>query len=274
MEFFKMHGTGNDFIFIEDFENKYKGEESNMAKKLCHRRFGVGADGLVVVRNSEIAQAKMEIINSDGSWANMCGNAIRCFSKYCFEKNIVSTNVFDIETGDGVKTVEVFVDDNKIVTEVKVFMGEISFDGKLVPLNNKESLIDEEIIVDKKSYRATTLCVGVPHTVIIGEKNQYDVEEGSKIEKFNLFLEGTNVNFVEIVDRDNIKVKTWERGAGATYSCGTGCSAAAVVCNKLGHSNNLVNVYVPGGKLKIKIEGNKIYMIGPAEYICRGNSYQ
>ena len=273
MEFFKMHGTGNDFIFVEDFDNKYKGKESDIAKKLCHRRFGVGADGLVVVRNSDVAQAKMEIINSDGSWANMCGNAIRCFAKYCFEKNVVKTTVFDVETGDGIKTIEVFVDENNIVSEVKVFMGEISFDGSLIPLNNKENLIDENITVGEKEYRATSLLVGVPHTIIIGEKDQYNVEEGSKIEKFNLFLEGTNVNFVEIIDRDNIKVKTWERGAGATYSCGTGCSASVVVTNKLGHTNKIVNVYVPGGKLKIQLDGDKIYMIGPAEFICKGHSY-
>ena len=272
MEFVKMHGTGNDFIFVEDFNELYKNKESEIAKNICHRRFGVGADGLVMIRKSKCADVKMDIINSDGSWANMCGNAIRCFSKYCFENNIVTSKVFKIETGDGIKTTELFTDENNKVTEVKVFMGEVCFDGRRIPLKNKESLIDEEILVNDKSYKATSLLVGVPHTVIIGEKNQYNVEEGRNIEKFNIFLEGTNVNFVEVINRKNIKVKTWERGAGATYSCGTGCSAAVVVANKLGYTDEEVNVYVPGGKLRIKLESGKIYMIGPAEYICKGNS--
>ena len=241
MKFTKMHGTGNDFIFLLDLDNKYIGQEESLAKKLCHRRFGIGADGVVLVRKSDIADIKMVIINSDGSWANMCGNAIRCFGKYVYERNIVSKDLISVETGDGVKKLNLTIN-NGTVDGVKVYMGEISFDGSLVPLKNKSQLINEEINVNGKKYNASALLVGVPHTVIF-------------------------------VDDENIIVRTWERGAGATYSCGTGCSASVVVCNKLNLTKEKVNVKVPGGELRIEIEGNSIYMIGDANFICDGIVY-
>ena len=151
--------------------------------------------------------------------------------------------------------------------------GEISFDGSLVPLKNKSQLINEEINVNGKKYNASALLVGVPHTVIFVDDENYDVSEGKYIEKFELFEEGTNVNFVKVVDDENIIVRTWERGAGATYSCGTGCSASVVVCNKLNLTKEKVNVKVPGGELRIEIEGNSIYMIGDANFICDGIVY-
>ena len=241
MKFTKMHGTGNDFIFLLDLNNEYVGQEESLAKKLCHRRFGIGADGLVLVRNSNVADIQMVIINSDGSRANMCGNAIRCFGKYIYERNIVTKDLISVETGDGIKKLELTIT-NGIVKGVKVYMGEISFDGLLVPLKNKSELIDEEINVNGKKYNATSILVGVPHTVIF-------------------------------VDDENIIVKTWERGAGATYSCGTGCSASVVVSNKLNLTKKKVNVKVPGGDLRIEIEGNSIYMIGDASFICDGRAY-
>ena len=214
----------------------------------------------------------MVIINSDGSWANMCGNAIRCFGKYVYERNIVSKDLISVETGDGVKKLNLTIN-NGTVDGVKVYMGEISFDGSLVPLKNKSQLINEEINVNGKKYNASALLVGVPHTVIFVDDENYDVSEGKYIEKFKLFEEGTNVNFVKVVDDENIIVRTWERGAGATYSCGTGCSASVVVCNKLNLTKEKVNVKVPGGELRIEIEGNSIYMIGDANFICDGIVY-
>lgn len=272
MKFTKMHGTGNDFIFLLDLNNEYVGQEESLAKKLCHRRFGIGADGLVLVRNSNVADIQMVIINSDGSRANMCGNAIRCFGKYVYERNIVTKDLISVETGDGIKKLELTIT-NGIVKGVKVYMGEISFDGLLVPLKNKSELIDEEINVNGKKYNATSILVGVPHTVIFVDDENFDVSEGKNIEKYELFEQGTNVNFVKVVDYENIIVKTWERGAGATYSCGTGCSASVVVSNKLNLTKKKVNVKVPGGDLRIEIEGNSIYMIGDASFICDGRAY-
>lgn len=273
MEFVKMHGTGNDFIFLLDLDNKYVGQESKLARKLCHRRFGIGADGIVLVRKSHIADVKMVIVNSDGSSANMCGNAIRCFGKYVFENNIINKKIITVETGDGVKELELSINNDKRVETVKVYMGEISFDGSLIPLKNKDKLIDEDIVINGKNYRVSSILVGVPHTVVFIDDENYDVTEGKYIEKYELFEEGTNVNFVKVIDDENILVKTWERGAGATYSCGTGCSASVVICNKLNLTKEKVNVKVPGGMLRIELEGSSNYMIVDAEFICRGEAY-
>lgn len=270
MEFTKMHGTGNDFVFVSDLDNIYIGQESALAEKLCHRRFGVGADGLVFVRKSEIADIKMDIINSDGSWANMCGNAIRCFGKYVYENGIVNRELIKAETGDGIKEIHLTINKNNKVDLVRVYMGEVCFDGTLVPLKDRNQLIDEIIIVNNREYKASTILLGVPHTVIFVDNYDFDIAEGRAIEKHELFMEGTNVNYVKVIDNENIIVKTWERGAGATYSCGTGCSASVVIANKLKLTKEKVNVTVPGGNLRIEIEDKSVYMIGPAEVAFTG----
>lgn len=271
MDFYKMHGAGNDFIFIKDFNFEII-EECEIAKKICDRHYGIGADGLVIVRKSEIADSKMVIINSDGSRANMCGNAIRCFGKYVYENGIINKTNFSVETGDGVKNIELIIENDK-VKYVKVFMGNPSYDGKDIPLNFDGNIIDSNIEIDNKSYRITTLLMGVPHTVVFDDNDEYEVhEDGAAIEKFNLFKEGTNVNFVKIVDRNHITVNTWERGAGATLACGTGCSASVVVAKKLGlvDKNAEIIVKAPGGELIIDLVGNDVYMKGPAEFVFEG----
>jgi diaminopimelate epimerase len=269
-----MQGAGNDFVFIEDFNYEIK-DECLLAKKLCDRHFGIGADGLVIVRKSEAANAKMVIINADGSRANMCGNAIRCFGKYVYEHKIASGNKFSVETGDGVKEIEIILENDK-VKYVRVYMGNPSYDGRDIPLNNIESLIEHEITVDNKAYIMTTVLVGVPHTIIFEEDREYNVvEEGSKIEKLELFKEGSNVNFVKIIDETHIRVNTWERGAGATLACGTGCSAAVVVAKKLGAVDKEKEIFVkaPGGELIIEVLGEDVYMKGPAEVSFEGKIF-
>ena len=271
MNFIKMQGLGNDFIIIIDNENVLIKTETEIAKKICNRRFGIGADGLVIIRKSNIADAKMVIINSDGSRANMCGNAIRCFAKYLYEYGLVEKNIISIETGDGIKCVELYINDKNKVELVKVNMGKGSFDGKDIPLNNKNSLINEVIKIKEKEYKLTALLMGVPHTILINNNDEYDIIEGKDIEKNNLFIEGTNVNFVKVIDINNIEVKTWERGAGATLACGTGCCASVVALKKLGLCSNKVNVETLGGSLAVEIINNDVYMIGSAEFICKGN---
>lgn len=269
MNFIKMQGLGNDFILINDSEQKIIENEIQIAKKVCDRRFGVGADGLVIVRESKYGHKKMIIINSDGSRANMCGNAIRCFAKYLYEMEFVKENKLLIETGDGIKEVELYLKNNK-VDLVKVKMGKVSFKGKDIPLRLKEELINEEIIINNKSYRITSLLMGVPHTILINKENEYTIEDGKIIEKHDLFLEGTNVNIVNIIDSENIEVRTWERGAGATLACGTGCCASVATLNKLGLTTNKVKVKTLGGNLEVNIINEEVYMIGGAELICRG----
>ncbi|ABR33774.1 diaminopimelate epimerase [Clostridium beijerinckii] len=271
MNFYKMQGAGNDFVFIEDFDNKIK-DECLLAKKLCDRHFGIGADGLVIVRKSELAHARMVIINADGSRANMCGNAIRCFGKYVYEHKIATGDKFSVETGDGIKEIEIILE-NENVKYVRVYMGNPSYNGCDIPLNNLESLIEKEIAVDDKKYKMTTLLLGVPHTIIFESDREYNViQEGSKIEKLDIFSEGSNVNFVKIVDDTHIRVNTWERGAGATLACGTGCSASVVVAKKLGLVNKDKEIFVkaPGGELIIEVLGQDVYMKGPAEVVFKG----
>lgn len=271
MNFYKMQGAGNDFVFIEDFDNKIK-DECLLAKKICDRHFGIGADGLVIVRKSELAHARMVIINADGSRANMCGNAIRCFGKYVYEHKIATGDKFSVETGDGIKEIEIILENEK-VKYVRVYMGNPSYNGCDIPLNNLESLIEKEIAVDDKKYKMTTLLLGVPHTIIFESDREYNViQEGSKIEKLDIFGEGSNVNFVKIVDDTHIRVNTWERGAGATLACGTGCSASVVVAKKLGLVNKDKEIFVkaPGGELIIEVLGQDVYMKGPAEVVFKG----
>lgn len=271
MKFYKMHGAGNDFVFLEDFNNEIK-DECNLAVKLCDRHFGVGADGLVIVRKSNVAEAKMVIINSDGSRANMCGNAIRCFGKYVFEHKIVNGTKFQVETGDGIKVIEILLEGEK-VKYVKVYMGNPSYKAEDIPLSEGEDFIDSDITVDGKTYRATTILLGVPHTVVFEDEKEYVVnEDGPNLEKHKLFKEGSNINFVKIIDDTHIRVNTWERGAGATLACGTGCSASVVVAKKLGKVNKDEEIFVkaPGGELVIEVNGDDVYMKGPAELVFEG----
>lgn len=271
MKFTKMQGIGNDFIFIEDLDNKFLDNETEIAKKLCNRHFGIGADGLIIVRNSTIADMKMTIINSDGSRANMCGNAIRCFGRYIYDKGYVKDIKFTVETGDGIKGITLILEKDKI-TGAKVYMGIPSFSGKDIPLRNKKELINEVRNINNKDYKLTSVLVGVPHTIVIKEDKEYDVSEGKFIEKFECFNEGTNVNFVEVINRDHIKVETWERGAGATLACGTGTCASAVVAYKFNLINKKVLASLPGGELIIEVEEDGVYMTGNAEYICVGET--
>lgn len=271
MDFYKMQGIGNDFVFIEDFNNEIV-EECALAKKICDRHFGIGADGLVIVRKSDLANAKMVIINADGSRASMCGNAIRCFGKYVYEHKIVKDLKFSVETGDGVKEIEIILEKDE-VKYVRVYMGKPSYAGTDIPLVNMENLIGKEITVGGKTYKMTTVLMGVPHTIIFQENEEYDViADGSKLEKLPMFKEGSNINFVKIIDKTHIRVDTWERGAGATLACGTGCSASVVVAKKFGLVDNIEEIFVkaPGGELVIEVLGDDVYMKGPAEVVFQG----
>lgn len=271
MKFYKMQGAGNDFVFVEDFNNEIK-DECGLAVKLCDRHYGIGADGLVIVRKSEHAQARMVIINADGSRANMCGNAIRCFGKYVFEHKLVDKTEFSVETGDGIKVIEVILENEK-VKYVKVYMGKPSYKAEDIPLSEGEDFVDSEISSNGKTYRATTVLVGVPHTIIFEDKEKYiTTEDGPNLEKHKLFKEGSNINFVKVIDDTHIVVNTWERGAGATLACGTGCSASVVVAKKLGLVSRDKEIFVkaPGGELVIEVNGDDVYMKGPAEVVFEG----
>lgn len=272
LKFTKMHGAGNNFIVFEDFNEKYM-DLNSLAKTLCHKDFGIGGDGILVVRNSDIADIQMIIINADGSYAAMCGNGIRCFAKYIYEQKIVPKEEIRIQTGDGIKTAELTVS-NGIVKEVTINMGVPSYEPENIPALSHEVISKKTIAINNREYVINSMLLGVPHTVIIDKLSNYEIEEGKHIEKYEIFPEGTNVNFCEVLSRSEISVKTWERGAGATLACGTGATASVVACYNLNLVDKKVIVNIPGGKLTIEIKNEGVMMTGPAVNVFHGETLE
>lgn len=273
MKFWKLHGIGNDFIAIDErFYERDASSYSEIAKKLCHRRFGIGADGLLVVKSSDKADIEMVYYNSDGSQAAMCGNGLRCFVKYVYDNDIVKKKELNVDTLAGIKKVNINIDENGNIQTIKVNMGKGSFQVNDIPvISQKEIFINEEIKILDKEFKLSSMLMGVPHTIILVDK--LDIDEvhkyGKELEKHEVFPEGTNVNFVEVKDFENISVHTWERGCGYTLGCGTGMTASAIICNYLDKVGKSVNVTSQGGTIKIDIE-DFVYMTGEAVKICEG----
>ena len=272
MEFWKLHGIGNDFIAIDKrFDNNDFDFYSDLAKKVCNRRFSVGADGLLIVKNSSVADIKMLYYNSDGSMAKMCGNGLRCFSKFVYDNNIVKKEEFSVDTLDGIKKVKLNIN-NKKIDSIKVNIGTGLFKSKDILLDeNKDKFINEKINILDKEFSVSFILMGVPHLVILVDK--LDINEvykyGEEISNYKIFPNKINVNFVKVEDKENISVRTFERGCGYTLGCGTGMTASAIICNYLGFTDKSINVASQGGDIKIDIE-DFVYMTGPATKICEG----
>lgn len=270
MKFAKLEGAGNDFIILEDFLGDLKEIQGEISKKVCDRHFGVGADGVLFVRNTKIADIEMVIINNDGSYAAMCGNGLRCFVKYIYEKNIVRKNKINVLTGDGIKEVELKLD-GEILKEIKVNMGKAEFDVEKIPAISNENIINKIIEYKNREIKITTLLMGVPHTIIFDE--DFDLELAMYIQNLDIFPQKTNVNFCEIIDENNIKVRTFERGAGETLACGTGICACAYTAYKFLNANYNINIKLINSCIKIEINDDIIYMLGSANFICEGILY-
>ena len=272
MKFWKLHGAGNDFVAIKEIDDEFF-DYSKFASNVCHRHFGIGADGLLVAQKSQIADIKMMYYNSDGSIAKMCGNGLRCFVRYVYDNRYLSKNSFTVETLAGIFSVEIELDGLNQIRYIKVKMGEPIFKPELIPVNTeKAEFIKEDIKILDKTFNVSTILVGVPHTVIfVDEINKETVlQYGPQIEKHEYFPQKSNVNFVEIIDASHIKVYTWERGCGYTLACGTGICASAFISNYLGKSSNKVMVESEGGIIHIEIDNKCIYMKGEAVKICEG----
>jgi diaminopimelate epimerase len=213
----------------------------------------------------------MLIINSDGSTAEMCGNGIRCFAKYIYEKGIVKKNKISIETLAGIMGVDLNIE-NSIVTGIKVNMGSPKLDKKAVPFSAANNNIQYSLNIDGEEYTASTLLMGVLHTVIFVDEIDVNkvIEVGRKVETLDIFPSRTNVNFVRVIDRKNIELRTWERGAGYTLACGTGTCASVVACILADKTDNFVIAELAGGKLFIEYDGKDVFMTGPAEFIFKG----
>lgn len=272
MDFWKMHGAGNDFI-ITDNRNGQIINNSQTAIAVCDRHLGIGADGFIMVEESKKNDVRMSFYNSDGSEATMCGNGLRCFAKYVHDNQIVGKNKFTVETGDGEKRVEI-LDSSEKESTVSINMGKWDFSSQTIGVDTSEKeFIDQDILSEGKTFKISCVHMGVPHGVVFVDevKSEDTVKYGSSIEKNKLFKNGVNVNFVQIADSENLIVDTWERGAGKTLACGTGVCSSVILANRLKNISTTVNVMVPGGQLKISILPDaSILMTGKAVTICKG----
>jgi diaminopimelate epimerase len=272
MNFWKMHGLGNDYVVIDNRDGKIADQAvAALAKQLCERRFSIGADGLLLVYPSETADTRMRIFNSDGSEAEMCGNGIRCFSKFCYENGIVPKTEFGVQTNAGIRRVWLTLKGKEVVS-VKVDMGAPNWDRQALPMKGIGECINENLQVDEdETYKVTCLSMGNPHCIIFVENvDECPVEYiGPIIENNDAFPKRTNVGFVQVVGKNELKVRVWERGCGETLACGTGTCAAVAAANRLGKVKDKVNVHVLGGDLQVEV-GKTIFLSGAAEKVFEG----
>lgn len=272
MIFTKMHGNGNDFIVIDDRDGKYN-DYGAMALKLCDRHFGIGADGILVVRNSPSADSMMLIYNSDGSQAEMCGNGIRCFAKYLFDRGIVAKKIMDIDTLDGIKRIWLeFKPDG--VSSTRVNMGRPQLEPDMIPAaTSEERIVNMPVCINGENYSITSMLMGVPHTIVFAENicSSEAARIGMAISESSLFPRKTNVDFVSVINRREIDIKTLERGAGMTLACGTGACASIVACVLNKKTNKKVTAHLPGGDLEVEWhEDGNVYMSGSSQEVFRG----
>ncbi len=275
MKFVKMHGLGNDFIFV----NCLKEEVSNpgqLARKVCDRNFGIGADGLILVLPSQLdnAEYRMRIFNSDGSEPEMCGNGIRCFAKYLYDRNLIEGTRINVETLAGIIKPELILEGSKVKL-VKVDMGEPHLKRSEIPMRGSESdnVIKEGLTIGEEELEITTVSMGNPHCIsFVNDVEEVDLKRlGPMIETHERFPEDINVEFIQVLARDEIIMRVWERGAGITLACGTGACASTVaaILNEL--TDRKVIVHLLGGDLVIHwAENNHVYMSGPATEVFTG----
>lgn len=268
MDFVKMHGLGNDFVFIEDKTGQDK-DYTALARAMCNRHTGIGADGLIVIVDSRVADVRMRIINSDGSEAEMCGNGIRCFAKYVYDSGIIEKKRFTVETPAGIMEPEITVGADNKAELITINMGRPSFNRSEIPMEGADGrVLNEDLCVDGENWKITSLLMGVPHTVTyVDDVDSVDIEKiGPLFEKHEAFPKHTNINFAQQMDDRTVKVRTWERGAGATLACGTGSCSVAVASFLNGRTGREVDIQLPLGILHIEYreEDGNVYMTGPA----------
>ena len=272
MRFTKAHGLGNDFIILDNRDDSLT-DLPSLAQKLCHRQTGVGGDGILVVEPSQKAQIRMRIVNSDGSEAGMCGNGIRCFAKYCYERGLINELDFSIETLAGVMRPSLVLDSHERVCGVRVDMGKPGLMREDIPMEGMGQCLREQIFVQGEPVEVSSLLMGVPHTMVFVE-DALDPKWmclGEKIERHPSWPKHTNVNFVQVVDHNTLRVRTYERGCGPTLACGTGSCASAVAAFLNGITGRCVTVQLALGELQIEYDPDgRVYMTGPAELVFDG----
>lgn len=269
--FTKMQGLGNDYVYI-DGTKSIPEDLPKLAKLISDRHFGVGSDGLVVITSSNVADFRMIMLNSDGSYGEMCGNASRCIAKYVYEKGLTKKTHITLETLAGIKSLDLLVN-NGIVDSVTVNMGKVILDPSLIPVDSDSN--DIEILVGANKINGTCVSMGNPHVCIFVENTFFDGFEnlGKEIENHPIFPNKVNVEFIEAISRNLIKMRVWERGSGETLACGTGACASAVasVLNGYADKDTPIKVLLRGGELTIEyLSDGEVLMTGPAEFVFEG----
>lgn len=270
-KFSKWQGCGNDFVLFDCLDNPLA-DYSELAKKVCDRHYGIGADGILIVEPSSVADFRMRIINTDGSEAEMCGNGIRCFARYLYDNQLVTKEKFTVETGAGILVPRIIKENNEVIG-VRVDMGEPHLLGEEIPVIGYDGkrVISEPLQVEGNTYEMTCVSMGNPHCVIFVEKDfplwDFDIESvGKRIENDKIFPEKVNVEFVKTTDKNTLEMRVWERGSGETYACGTGaCASVAASCARsFCKKGDDITVHLKGGELVINYYGSGIKMTGGA----------
>ena len=270
-----MHGLGNDYLVIDNRDEKISdAKAAELALKLCKRRFSVGADGILFVSNSAVADVKMRIFNADGSEAEMCGNGIRCFAKYCYENNITRKNEVVVETLAGNKRTWLTVE-NGSVQSVMVDMGTPALERSKIPMLGQGTYVNEDLQVNGEAYKATCVSVGNPHCIIfVDAVDDFPVQlVGPQIETHRLFPKRTNVEFAQVLSENEVKVRVWERGCEETLACGTGACATVVAGNLLKKLVGKVRVHLLGGDLEVEY-ADRLFLNGVAEKVFEGTLFK
>ena len=273
MKFTKMHGLGNDYVYVNCFQEKIE-NPSKVAKYVSDRHFGIGSDGLIMINPSEVADFEMEMYNADGSRGEMCGNGIRCVAKYVYDYGLTDKTSISVETLGGIKYLDLTVKDGKVIM-VKVDMGTPILKPELIPIvADGDMVVNEPIIVDRTEYRMTGVSMGNPHAVIYMDNiKDLNLDQlGPKFENHERFPKRINTEFVKFIDRHTLEMRVWERGSGETMACGTGACAVAVASILNGLTEEKVTVKLLGGDLQIEWdrEEDKVYMTGPATTVFDG----
>ena len=273
MKFTKMQGCGNDYIYVNCFEENVK-NPSETAIKVSDRHFGVGSDGLILICPSETADFKMRMFNADGSEGKMCGNGIRCVAKYVYDFGLTQKKRITVETLSGIKTLQLNVREGKVET-VQVDMGQPILTPHEIPVKFEgEKMVDQPVMVNGTEYHITCVSMGNPHAItFVEDVKTLDLEKiGPYFEKHEIFPYRVNTEFIHIIDRKTIDMRVWERGSGETLACGTGACASVVACVLNNLTEDEVLVHLLGGDLKIKYDrqNNTVLMTGPAVVVCSG----
>jgi diaminopimelate epimerase len=274
MRFTKMHGAGNDYIYVNCFDEPVPGDAPELARQMSHRHFGIGGDGLILIRRSEVADAWMQMFNADGSEAEMCGNGIRCVAKYVYDYGICRQEMLKIETGAGVLALEIRASGGK-VEQVRVDMGEPILDPGAIPTALPGSpVVNADLQVDGAAFQVTSVSMGNPHCIVFVDEptDELVLGVGPKIEMHEQFPAKVNVEFVKVISPTEVQQRTWERGSGETWACGTGASAVCVASVLAGRTERKILNHLLGGDLELEWSesNNHVYMTGPATQVFSG----